>query len=43
MWTLLELPTTFDGKVEVTPMRFFIPDFYLLNCELDNFTFIVML
>ena len=35
----LELPTTFDERFKVTLVPFFIPEFTLLSCELDNFTF----
>ena len=30
---------TLDEKFKATSMPFFIPDFNLLSCELDNFTF----
>ena len=29
----------FDERFNVTSVPFFTPDFDLLNCELDNFTF----
>ena len=35
----LESPITFDKIFKVTLVSFFIPDFDLLGCELDNFTF----
>ena len=38
----LESPTTFDGRCKVTLVSFFIADFNLLSCELDNFTFNVL-
>ena len=38
----LESPTTFDKIFIVTLLPFFIPDFNLLSCELDNFTFKVL-
>ena len=38
----LELPTTSDERFKVTTVPFLIPDFNLLNCELDNFTFKVL-
>ena len=38
----LELPITFDERFKVTSVLFFIPDFNLLSCELDNFTFKVL-
>ena len=31
-------PKTFDKSFKDTPVPFFIPDFNLLSCELDNFT-----
>ena len=39
LFSLLESPTTFDEIFKVTLVSFFIPDFNLLSCELDNFTF----
>ena len=38
----LKFANEFDGRSKVTPAPFFIPDFNLLNCELDNFTFKVL-
>ena len=38
----LESPATFDESFEVTSVPFFIPDFTLLSCELDKFTFKVL-
>ena len=35
----LELPITFAERCKVTSVPFCIPDFNLLSCELDNFTF----
>ena len=35
----LELPIKFDERFKVTSVPFFIVDFNLLSCELDNFTF----
>ena len=32
----LESPTTFDERFKVTSVPFFISDFNLLSCELDN-------
>ena len=40
--SLLELPITFDERFKVTSVSFFIPDFNVLSCELDNFTFKVL-
>ena len=39
LFSLLESPTTFDEIFKVTLVPFFIPDFNLLSCESDNFTF----
>ena len=36
---LLELPVTFDERFIANSVPFFIPDFNLLSCELNNFTF----
>ena len=42
-WVLsLKLSTTFDIRFEVTLLPFFIPDFSLINFELDDFTFKVL-
>ena len=38
----LESPTIFDERFQVTSVPFFIADFNLLSCELDNFTFEVL-
>ena len=38
----LELPTTFDEILKVTSEPFYFPNFNLLSCELDNFTFKVL-
>ena len=38
----LELPTTFDESFKVTSVPFFIHNFNLLSCELDNFKFQVL-
>ena len=38
----LDSPTTFDEIIKVTSVPFFIPDFNLLSCELDNFAFEVL-
>ena len=35
----LELPITLDEKFKVTRVPFFIIDFNLLSCKLDNYTF----
>ena len=37
-----ELRATFDERFKVTAAPFFIPDFILLSCELDSFTFKVL-
>ena len=34
-----ELPITFDERFKIVSVLFFIPDFNLLSCEVDNFTF----
>ena len=39
LFSSLESPTTFDEIFKVNSVPFFIPDFHLLSCELDNFTF----
>ena len=39
LFSSLESPTTFDEIFKVTSVPFFIHDFDLLSCELDNFTF----
>ena len=38
----LEFPIKFDERFKVTSVQFFIPDFNLLSCELDNFTIKVL-
>ena len=38
----LESPITFDERFKVTSVPIFVPDFSLLSCELDNFTFKVL-
>ena len=35
----LELPIKFDERFKVTAVPFFIADFNLVGCELENFTF----
>ena len=42
IFSSLESPATFDERSEVTPIPFFIPDFNLLSCKLENFTFNVI-
>ena len=42
LFSLLKSTTTFDGIFKVTSIPFFIPDFNLLSCELENFTFQVL-
>ena len=42
LFPTLESLTTFDESFKVTSVPFFIPDFNLLSCELDNFTFKVL-
>ena len=39
VFSKLESPTTFDEIFRITSAPFFILDFDLLSCELDNFTF----
>ena len=39
----LESPNTFEERFKVTSVPFFIPDFNLLSCKLDNFAFEVLL
>ena len=34
-----ELPIKFDKRFKVTSVSSFIPDFNLLSCDLDSFTF----
>ena len=38
----LVLPIAFNKRFNVTSVPFFIPDYNLLSCELDNFTFKVL-
>ena len=38
----LESLTTIDESFKVTVVSSFIPDFSILSCELDNFTFKVL-
>ena len=38
----LDSPTAFDETSRITWVPFFIPQFDLLSCELDNFTFKVL-
>ena len=38
----LEFWIKFDKRFEVTSVPFFIPDFNLLSCELDNFIFNIL-
>ena len=42
IFSTLELPTAFDERFKVTSVPFFIPDFNLLNYQIDNFTFKVL-
>ena len=42
LFSSLELPTTFEEIFKITLAPFFIPDFNLLSCELENFTFKVL-
>ena len=42
MWKIsliVDSPIPFDEKFKVTSVWFFIPDFNLLSCDLENFTF----
>ena len=39
--SLLKLPIAFYEGFKVASIPFFIPDFNLLSCELDNFAFIL--
>ena len=43
LFSSLESPVTFDERFKVTSRPFFIPDFNLLSCELDNFTYKVLI
>ena len=38
----LEFPINFDERLKVTSGSFFIPEFNLLGCDLDNFTIKVL-
>ena len=38
----LEFPVRFDERFKVISVPFFIVDFNLLSCQLDNFTFNVL-
>ena len=38
LYSSLEPPATFDENFKVASVPFFIPDFNLLSCELENFT-----
>ena len=40
LFSSLESPATFDESFKVASVPFFIPDFNLLSCKLDNFTFL---
>ena len=45
MWKLfasLQSPTTLDEIFKVTSVPFFIPDFNLSSCEVDNITFKIL-
>ena len=42
LFSSTESQTTFDEIFKVTSVPFFIPNFNLLSCELDNFTFKVL-
>ena len=42
LFSLLESPIIFAERLKVTSVPFFIADFNLLSCELDNFTFKVL-
>ena len=39
LFSSLESPATFHESFKVTSVSIFIPDFNLLSCESDNFTF----
>ena len=42
MWKIsfiIRITNTFDERFKAIPVPFFISDFTLLSCELDNFTF----
>ena len=40
--SLLESPIKFGERFKVTSVPYFVSDFNLLSCELDNFTFNVL-
>ena len=42
LYSSLEPPATFDENFKVASVPFFIPDFNLLSCELENFTYKVL-
>ena len=42
LFSLLESPITFEGIFKVTSVPFFILNFSLLSCELDNYTLKVL-
>ena len=42
LFSSLESPKIFEEIFKVTSVPIFIPDFHLLSCELDNFTFNVL-
>ena len=42
LFSLLEPPTAFDERFKNTSVQFFIPEFNLLSCQLDNSTFKVL-
>ena len=42
LFSSLKSPATFDKSFKVTSLTFFIQDFNLLSCELENFTFKVL-
>ena len=42
LYLLLDLRITFDKRFKVTSIPFYVPDFKLLSCELDNVTFKVL-
>ena len=42
LFSSLKSPTRFDANFKIFSVPFFIPDFNLLSCELDNSTFKVI-
>ena len=42
LFSLLESAATFDENFKITSVLCFIPNFNLLSCELQNFTFEVL-